>query len=79
MYYKTLGLTDENCNYRLTAEQKEDRVMIVAKEDDCTSAYYFNVPSLWKNVISDYLELVQKAHPNAKVMWTIDGDIYDRI
>ena len=71
--YKALGLTNENCNYRLTAEQEEERVIIVAEEDDCTSAYYFKVPGLWTNVISDYLELVQKAHPNAKVTWTIYG------
>lgn len=68
------GLIGANMNYRCSEEDLSQRVLIVARDDDGDHNWYFKVPGLWTNVIQDYLDLVQKAYPNAKVFWQIDKE-----
>ena len=70
----SLGLTEANCNYRLTADDLAQRVKITADVDGTEHDYYFKVPGGWTAVITDYFWLVRAAHPGAKVTWEFVDD-----
>lgn len=67
------GVTMDNSNGRYSPEALEDRVCITATTDDVAHRYYFTIPGLWRNAITDMMALVKKAYPDAEITIDIIG------